>query len=80
MHVCTHTHTHTHTHAHPDTLAHSMSERSHIPQLVLTIITRVTIMTMQFVVSNSNISSHKSIAQLNMANTAFETINVVKKP
>ena len=37
-------------------------------------------MTVQFVVSNSNISSHKSITQLNMAYTAFETVNVVEEP
>jgi hypothetical protein len=35
---------------------------------------------MQFVVSNSNIGAHKSITQLNMTNTAFEAVNVVKQP
>jgi hypothetical protein len=37
-------------------------------------------MTVQFVVSNSNVSSHKSIAQLNMTNTTFEAVNVIKEP
>jgi len=36
--------------------------------------------TVQFIVPNSNISSHKSITQLNMTNTAFETVNMVKQP
>jgi hypothetical protein len=48
--------------------------------LTLTIITRVTIVTMQLVVPNSNISSHQSITQLNMTNTAFEAVNVIEQP
>jgi hypothetical protein len=56
--------------------AHSIFFKTYI----LTIITRVTIMTVQFVVSNSNISSHKAITQLNMTNTAFEAVNVIKQP
>jgi len=68
------------THTHVDTHVQRISEHSYVSQSELTIITRVTIMTVQFVVSNSNISSHKPITQLNMANTAFETVNVVEEP
>lgn len=44
-----------------------------------TIVTRIAVVAMQFIVPNSHIGAHQSVAQLNVANAAFEAVHVVKQ-
>lgn len=43
------------------------------------IITGITILTVQFVITHSYIGTVETIAQLDMTDTAFETIDVIEK-
>lgn len=45
----------------------------------LTIVTRVTIMAVKFVISDANVRSHETISELNVTDAAFETVDMVEE-